>query len=422
MSSTARRRILSLFGTAITDQVLLSGTNFLVGLILIRFTNDVDYGLYVLVQSALLLLVSAQNAWVSGPLAVIAPKKSLESRREAIGAVKNSQRRILRMAAPVALLATGGAYLLRLCNPLTAGVIAAAVIAGWAALRREYLRSVLLIYSRPHTLLRADAVYASVLVAGVLWASFGTHTAITWVVAALAVAAWAGALAAHGALADNPGWVAGDAAPIWREMRALGVWSLLGATIYWLFGQSYSYVLASRLDLKAVSDVNAARLMLMPAFVLTIGMQGLLMPMAATWNAEIGFQRLMRRLLGILAIVGAIDIVYFGTVWLLRDPLIGDVLHKHIADRDRLLLLWAGVAMVGLLRDVLQCGLFALGHLKSLAGQVGISAVVALFLMWFGIPWWGAAAVLIGQIVGEIVNVIGIIALLRRHARKYSPL
>lgn len=418
--SDARGRVLRLFSTAITDQVLLSGTNFLVGFLLIRFTSDADYGLYVLVQSGLLLLVSAQGAWISGPMAVIAPKKSPEGKRELVGALRNSQRRFLRWSAPATLVLPGLAFVTGHSSGLMAWVTAGAILAGWAALRRDYLRTVLLIYSRPHSLLRVDSIYAGVLLAGILWAAFGTKTAIIWVTFALAVAAWSGAAGAHRALATDPGWVTGDAAPAWREMRTLGWWSLLGAMIYWLFGQSYSYVLASRLDLKAVTDVNAARLLLMPAFVLTIGMQGLLTPTAAAWNAEIGFPRLMRRLLAILAIIGVLDLLYFGFVWLFRDWLVNGVMHKHIDDRDRLLLLWAAVAIIGLMRDVLQCALVALGRLKSMAGQVGISAVVALALMWFGIAWWGAAAVLIGQIVGELVNVAGIIMLLRTHARLYS--
>jgi hypothetical protein len=43
---------------------------------------------------------------------------------------------------------------------------------------------------------------------------------------------------------------------------------------------------------------------------------------------------------------------------------------------------------------------------------------VAVLLMWFGMRWWGPAAVLIGQIVGEVVNFIGIILLLRQSMRR----
>jgi O-antigen/teichoic acid export membrane protein len=207
---------------------------------------------------------------------------------------------------------------------------------------------------------------------------------------------------------------------IWPDIRRLGFWSLLGASIYWFLGQSYSYLLATRLDLMAVADVNATRLLLMPAIVLTIGIASLLGPTAATWYAQVGLRRLVRRLIGILLVVGLLEGVYFVAVWIGRDWLVTDVLHKHIQDRDRLLLLWGSVAIVALLRDVLQCALIAMGHLKSLAWQVGVSAAVALLLMWYGLAWWGAAAVLIGQIVGELINLTGIILLLRKYMRPPS--
>jgi hypothetical protein len=103
-----------------------------------------------------------------------------------------------------------------------------------------------------------------------------------------------------------------------------------------------------------------------------------------------------------------------------QDWLTVGVLHKHIHDRNQLLILWAGVALIGLCRDVLQCALVALGRLKSLAWQVGVSASVAVVLMWYGLGWWGAPGALIGMIVGELINLAGIILLLRRCMREPS--
>jgi O-antigen/teichoic acid export membrane protein len=416
----ARANVLRLFSTAVIDQVMLSGTNLLVGLVLIRFTSDFDYGLYVLVQSALLLLASAQGAWIAQPLSVVAPQKPPEERRALIGAITGSLGRIVGRVAPALLVLPAAAYLVGLCSGPIAWVLACGIVAGWGALRRDYLRNILLIYSKPHELLRADALYVGVLAGGVLWASFGTSHAIVWATLALAAAAWAGTAGAYRALGKDPGWVEGDTAAAWSEVHRFGLWSLVGGVIYWLFGQSYSYVLASRLDLKAVTDVNASRLLLMPAFVLSIGIQGLLSPTAARWNAELGFGPLMKRLLGILLFIGCLDLLYFAVVWMLRNWLTGDLLHKDIGNRDHLLLLWAAVALIGLMRDVLQCSLVALGRFRSMASQVGLSAVVALALMWFGTAWWGSEAVLIGQIAGELVNLAGIVLLLREHGRAYA--
>ncbi len=50
--------------------------------------------------------------------------------------------------------------------------------------------------------------------------------------------------AARRALKREPGFIAGDAAPFWREMRPLAVWATVGAMTYWIYNQSYNYVLA----------------------------------------------------------------------------------------------------------------------------------------------------------------------------------
>ncbi len=408
------------FGYSIFDQVVLSLTNFLVGFVLIRYASDKDYALYVLVQSALQLLLIVHNSYLTGPVAILTPKLPADERWQTIGSVKKVQRRLLRaIAVPLLLLPLLGC-LAGILDRLLAAVMSVAILAGWAALRREYLRSVLLMYFRPHTLLAADVVYAGTLLVGVGVAIYVGNGIVIGATLALVIAGWFGAAAAHRSLAKDPGWQEGGAVKIWPEIRALGFWSMLGSAIWWVLGQSYSFLLASRLNLTAVADVNATRLLLMPAIVLAIGVGSLLGPTAATWYAEIGIQRLVRRLLKFLLAVGAVEITYFVAVWAGQDWLAVDLLHKHIHDRNELLILWAGVALIGTCRDVLQCALVALGRLKSLAWQVGVSSAVAVILMWYGLGWWGAPGVLVGMIVGELINLLGIILLLRSCMRRAS--
>jgi O-antigen/teichoic acid export membrane protein len=410
-------RLLQLFSSSIVDQILLSAANFFVGFMLIRRTSDIDYGLFVLVQSAILLIVSAQNAWLSGPISVLGPKRNPEARRDMVGAIETSHRRALNVLVIAALLFPLAAYVFKLCNGLVAIVMAIGVLACQAALRREYVRSVLLMYARPNSVLRADLSYIGVLLIGALLAAYGPKPAVLWAVGGLAVSAWVGSAAAHRSLGINPGWVTGNATPFWAEIKPLGTWAVVGSVIYWSFGQSYNYMLVSRLDLIAVANVNAARLLLMPTFVIALGIKSLLVPSAATWLAESGLKALTKRLLVFGSGVVVIDLLYIGFVWIFRDWLTADFLHKTIGDRDVLLLLWAALALIGLIRDVLMCALVALERFKPMAWLTGYSAVISLTLMWFGMSWWGARAVLIGQIVGEITNLVGIVLLLQKQHR-----
>jgi O-antigen/teichoic acid export membrane protein len=113
-----------------------------------------------------------------------------------------------------------------------------------------------------------------------------------------------------------------------------------------------------------------------------------------------------------------LDLAYIGIVWIFREWLIGDLLHKNIPDRDRLLLLWAAMALVFLPREILQAGLYALRQLKSMAWMVAVSAMISLAIMWFGPQRWGAAIVLIGQLGGECVNLAGLSWLLWVNVRR----
>jgi len=415
MNAHPSGRFLHFFGASVLDQILLSGANFIAGFAMIRFTSDVAYGQFVLAQSAVLLLISAQAAWLSGPVTAIAPRKSPELRAKVVGALGASQTRFLRRLALVLLVVPAVGFAFGLWSASVALAAAGTILAGWAALQREYRRSVLLIYARPQWMLRADCVYVLVMLLGIALALQGRALAGPAAIAALVAAGWAGATVAHRMLAADPGWVSGDAAPFWREIRSVGLWSAVGAVIYWLFAQSYNYVLATRLDLTAVTNVNAARLVLMPVFVFMYGVNNLLTSTASNWLAEFGLSRMLRRMAVLTLLISVIDLIYFAIAWALRDWLIGDLMHKTIGDQDRLLILWGCVALVFLPREVLQAALYALKRVKSMAWLIGLSALLSLTLMWFGIPRWGAAAVLIGQVAGECANLIGLAWLLWRH-------
>ena len=59
-----------LLSSAVVSQALLSAASFAIGLMLIRRTSDLQYGYYILASSAILLLVSLQNAFFNPPLAI----------------------------------------------------------------------------------------------------------------------------------------------------------------------------------------------------------------------------------------------------------------------------------------------------------------------------------------------------------------
>ncbi|MFT3905570.1 MAG: hypothetical protein QM718_04610 [Steroidobacteraceae bacterium] len=415
-------RNVRLFITSVLDQVLLSAGNFLIGFLLIRHTTDFDYGLFVLVQSAILLLVSTQSSCVSGPLTVVVPHKTPEKRAEMIGSIERSLRRVISSVAVAAFVVPIVCYVRGTWDGLETLVVVLAIFAGWVALVRDYARGILLILARPHTLLYADIVYVAIMVCGALFSVFGPVAAVLSAVGTLLLAGAAGWFAAYHAVGRDPGWHgnAAIAGPYWAELRSLGIWSAVGSVVYWLYGQSYNYMLASRLDLTAVADVNAARLLLMPSFILTTGIKSLLAPLAANWLAKEGTGAMLRRVWLIVPAIVLLNLCYMILIWFGRDLITTDLLHKVIRDREMLLVMWAAIVLVTLIRDMLQAAVIVLGRLQSLAWLSAASAMVALPMIWFGIGHWGAAGALIGQICGEGVSLMGVLWLLPKAVKRYE--
>lgn len=414
MKFPLRSGVVRLFSAAVVDQVLLSAASFLMGLILVRYTSDTDYALFVILQSTLLLVTTVHSSAVCGPVAILAPKTAPEPKREMIGIIWHSQNRLRwpTLLAGVAVAAIGD--LTGILQRQTALVLGIGIIAGWWAVERNYVRNALIIYSRPRLLLTVDAVYVVVLLAGTVWAAFGIGMPAVWVTVAFAVAAYLSNVVGDRAVAKQIGWPRGKAGPLWRDLRSLSFWAVVGAFIYWLFSRSYVYILATRLDLKAVADVNVVRLMVMPAILLILGLQSVLTPVASAWIAEVGFDRMLRRLNIIILAVGVCELAYFGLIWMFRGWVMATVMHKHIGQLDLFLLLWLVWAFISLFREVLVTAVYAFGRLRWLAWQIGVSAAIALCIAWFGIPWWGAAAALIALVVGEVTNLAGIIYAIRK--------
>jgi O-antigen/teichoic acid export membrane protein len=417
-AGAGRSRWLKLFSSAVIDQALLSAANFLVGLLLIRNCSDEDYGHYVLGFTALLLLTGLQGAYIGGPLAVLAPRQSPERRRQMLASLYHqSGRWTTRIALGLAAL-SGALGLAGLLSPLLAVLAAVYCAVAAFALQREYLRSGLLIYERPQAVLRADLLYVAVLLTGVAAAALLTRPAAPWAFAAMALAALAGAVLARRELARAPGLHGEELHGLWRELAPLGGWAMAGWLVYWSFSQGYNYVVAGTLDLAAVAALNAVRLLMMPANLMVTGIKQLLLPMAARWHQSLGLDSMLRRLLAFAAVVMTLSLIYFGLLWLLRDWVFAVLLKKQFADRDQMLLLWMLMFLLSGVRDLLMTALLVREQFRSMTGLSTVAALLSLLTCWLGTVHYGAAGAILGLVLGEAINLFGVLWLIGRERRR----
>jgi O-antigen/teichoic acid export membrane protein len=406
----SRLRFFHLFGSAVVDQAVLSAASFLVGLMLIRWTADHQYGYYILVANSLLLISGLQNAFFGPPLADRIARLDPAGRSALVGGLYREQRRLLAALLCLGIAVWSVLWLTGVVDHVTGPLVLAALVAVAAAMSREYFRMVLLSHRRPQDVLKADLFYVAMLVGGAFLAT-RTASPAAAAVLALALAATVGGGLMARALKRHEPWDIEGAPGILREITPLGLWATAGAAIHWSFSQGYSYLVAGTLDVDAVAAIAACRLLMMPINLLSTGVGSLMMPLASKWLHSEGTAVVFRRLLLAATGLATIAAIYFGVMWALRDWIFTVLLKKHFAQRDELLLLWGLIFMVMVFRDQLIYLLVSRQRFHRLTMLTFASAVMSLTVSYLAMQHWGLVGALIGVLVGEVVNVTGIVLL-----------
>jgi len=405
-----------MLGSAVIAQALLSAGNLGVGLILIRRTTDSDYGSYVLVLNALMLLTQLQTQFIQPAMVAKMAGAAAAARANLIGRLYQAQRRLL---PPLALIAGASALILWLCGVVTLSsgwIIIAAIAAGVAALHREFFRMVMLGYRLPLDILKADTVYVVALVGGATLASLSAAPAV-FTVLTLAAAAVVGGFLMSRALWRYEPWNT-DGPPMLREIAAIGAWTTTGCAIYWTFTQGYNYVIFGALDVTAVAAVAATRLLMMPVNMLSTGVGSLMLPTTSGWLKQHGSRVIFVRLLLLSLGLSCVALCYFAVLWVLREWIFLDLLKKQIASRDALMERWFVIFILMIFRDQLLFLPLARGRYRILTGLTFLSAVVSLLVSYLAIVRLGVVGSLDGLLTGELISVSGLVVLSVLEMRK----
>lgn len=419
MTDRARSRafVARMFSSAIATQALLSAANLLVSLILIRRAADAEYGYFVLIANSLLLLIALQGAYMQPPMVIRMSRLDAPGRAALIGGLAHAQTRVLMVIAAGAVLGVAVGLLSGAAPARLMLLLAAASGAAIAALFREFFRMVLLAYRRPGDVLRADVVYVVLLVAGVFAATLTSMPAVGATLS-LIVAAIVGGWLLSGALRRHEPWDRQGIPGLLRSIAPIGAWSAVGAATHWGFSQGYNYVAAGALDISAVAALAATRLTMMPVNLLSAGIGSLMMPTASAWLNQMGAAAVLRRLVRVAAGVALLALCYFVILWLLRDWIFAHIMTKDFPQRDQLLLMWSAVFMVAVFRDQLIYFPGASGLFRPMAAVTFLSALVSLAITYVALGRLGVVGAPLGVLVGEVANLLGILAVSAREVRK----
>jgi O-antigen/teichoic acid export membrane protein len=401
---------------AVAVQAMLSASNFIVGLLLVRRTTDMQYGYYVLVTTAVVLATTLQGSFIQPPMIIRLTRADRVGRSDLIGGLYRDQRRLIPYAAVLAALL---AIVLHLTGNLSwqvAGIILVGTIAVMAAMNREFLRMVLFAYRRPNDVLAADFFYCLLLVGGAYLATFAPLPA-TIATGTLALACVAGGLLLSRTLWRYEPWNRQAPKGALREIAPQGIWSAFGAMSHWLFSQGYNYVVTGAMDVTAVAALAATRLLVMPVGLLSTGIGSLLLPTTSKWTKDHAPSTVLIRLALVATALAATASCYLLLTWLTRDWIFENILKKHFEHRDLLLALWSAIAVITVFRDQLLHFLAARALFRATSTLTFASAIISFCVSFAAMQYIGATGALLGLLAGEFVNVLGIVIMSIRETR-----
>lgn len=412
-----RSQFLHKFVSAVAAQALLSAGGFAVNLLLLRYTADAQYGSYVLVLNAIMLVTGIQGAFIAPAMVQRMTAADSAGRASLIGGLYREQRIVVPVVGAGVLILVSALAISGRITTQFALLLAAAVVAGSAALYREFFRMVLMAYRLPSPVLRGDVVYVALLVAGAAAATLTATPALTATLT-LGTAAGVTGFLLSVALRRHEAWNPDGMRGIFRQIAVVGAWTTAGSVIHWTFSQGYNYLIVATLSVEAVAASASTRLLTMPVNLLSTGVCSLMLPTASAWVVEHRSAGTLKRLAATAGAVALLAAAYFTLVWIARDFLFHRVLHKDFPGRDGLIILWAIASILMVFRDQLLYLPMTRGRYHQLTLLSAGCAVISLSVSYQSLVHLGVIGAPIGVICGEFVNVIGLIVMSRIEIRR----
>jgi O-antigen/teichoic acid export membrane protein len=301
---------------AVLDQGLISGSNFLIGILLARWLAPEAYGAYALAFSIFLFLSGFHNALLLEPMSVFGPASYKDQLRAYLG-------KLLRLHFALAFFLTGlavaGAAILhgftadRALTSAFWGVCIATplILFFWLSRRAAYLKLAAGLAARGALAYCFVLICLLLLIKSVGWLSGFTAFLIQ------SFAATAAAILLLASLKPQLDSQSGpSSAAVVRQHWRYGRWVVATQFVYWLSGNAYYVVVAAFLRMQDVAALRALQNFNLPFSQFLSAVSLLLLPWASARFAQEGRQGVQRCTRQITVLFVAVASAYFAALWL----------------------------------------------------------------------------------------------------------
>ncbi|MCH7806642.1 MAG: hypothetical protein IH995_05810 [Proteobacteria bacterium] len=391
---------------ALADQSMVSGVNFITGILLARYLGIEEFGRFTLAWMAVLFVNSLQHALINSPMMSIGPKQSKAGLPAYYGAVF-VQQAVFSGAAFVLLIA--GVTLSAKVFPewRVSGLALPLAAAAFAFQFQDFLRRYFFTRQRPAAAFASDALRYLGQLALLVWL-FVSYPAqidtanVLWVIALTAVIA----TAFSGLFVERVRWdkvvLRATALRHWRFSSWLGASALL----QWTSGNLFIITVGALLGPVAVGALKAAQNLMGITHILFQGLENVAPIRAARHYHENGLGEL-KAYLRRLAIGGSAATAAIAGIFATAPDFWLTLVYGNIyADYGYLVRWWAVVYLLVFFGLPLRIGLRAIEHTKPVFWSYAATTVFTIAVAYPLVLWLGLTGVMGGVLITQAIMLL----------------
>lgn len=385
------------------DQTLVSGSNFLTGIILVRGLGLVEFGKFTVAYAILLLANSLQLSFISSPMITLGSLcATSDERRSFVRGVFGVQ---MIFCAIASALSVAGAVIYIVFahrNGTTAEFVLPFASAVVMFLMQDWLRRYYFTVGKANASLWNDAIsyLGQLLLLVMLWL---THR-LTIDTALWAIAVTSGVAFALGAVLERLGCTWLQTAEAWRRARGISIDLGISNQLQWLVYQGAMLVGAGVVGAQAAGGVRATQNVIGPVNIAYQAMENIVPVRAAEEMRRGGIERASAFLFRFAAIGFVVLLILFSVAALFAGPFLGFFYGRQLHA-------YAGVLDLQLLYFLLAWPIRQLSFLfrtikstRPILIASAVAAGISISLVYPAVHGLGAMGIMVAAVAGQVAN------------------
>ena len=374
---------------ALVDQAMISGVNFLTGILLARYLGLEEFGRYVLAWMVVMFVNGIQNAAIISPMMSIGPKQPKDEAPAYYGAIIVQQ---LILCFAVFALVYMGVRSSAVVFPdwRVEGFALPLASVAFALQLQDFLRRYFFTRGRPLAAFANDAIRYLGQIAVLIWLflSIGDSmdsATVLWVVAVMAaIAVVCGALIV-GRLEMNAETLIATTIRHWHYSK----WLMVSILVQWVSGSLFTIFPGAILGATAVGAMRAAQNLMAVTHIFTLGMENIV-PVRAAEHFHTGGKKALWGYLKRATLFGGITTAVVGAVAAIAPNYwLSLVFGDQYAGYGFLLRWWAIIYLMNYLALPLHSGLRAIEDTRSIFRTYLWTALFSLIAAYPMVEYFG---------------------------------